>query len=79
MIEKVGLKRAMAKFLILLLLMVGCSGGEVDFARSLAVPQPADLVLRHGKIITVDREFSIKEAVAIKGGRFIIVGSDRDV
>jgi predicted amidohydrolase YtcJ len=69
----------LAKFLILLLLAVGCSGGEIDFARSLAVPQPADLVLRHGKIITVDREFSIKEAVAIKGGRFIVVGSDRDV
>jgi predicted amidohydrolase YtcJ len=68
-----------AKFLVLLLLTVGCSGGEVDFARSLAVPQPADLVLRHGKIITVDHEFSIEEAVAIKGGRFIVVGSDRDV
>ncbi|HEX9454322.1 MAG TPA: amidohydrolase [Candidatus Binatia bacterium] len=73
------MRSILAKFLSLLLLVVGCSGGEVDFARSLAVPQPADLVLRHGKIITVDREFSIKEAVAIKGGRFIVVGSDRDV
>jgi len=73
------MRSILAKLLTLLLLVVGCSGGEVDFARSLAVPQPADLVLRHGKIITVDREFSIKEAVAIKGGRFIVVGSDRDV
>jgi hypothetical protein len=53
------------KLLLLIMLLVGCSNAEVDFARSLAVPQPADVVLRNGKIITVDREFSIKEAVAI--------------
>lgn len=67
------------RFLLLMILLVGCSGGEVDFARSLAVPQPADMVLRNGKIITVDRDFTIKEAVAIKNGRFIAVGGDRDV
>lgn len=67
------------KLFLLIFLLAGCSGGEVDFARSLAVPQPADMVLRNGKIITVDRDFSIKEAVAIKNGRFIAVGSDRDV
>ena len=65
--------------LLLMILFVGCSNAEVDFARSLAVPQPADMVLRNGKVITVDGEFSIKEAVAIKNGRFIAVGSDRDV
>ncbi len=62
-----------------LLLLMSCSGAEVDFARSLAVPQPADIVLRNGKIVTVGRNFSIKEAVAIKGGRFLAVGSDRDM
>ena len=67
------------KFLALLIFLTGCSGGEVDFARSLAVPQPADLVLRNGKIVTVDRGFSIKQAVAIKDGRFLAVGSDRDM
>src|SRR5262245_46068948 len=67
------------KFLALLVLLVSCSGGEVDFARSLAVPQPADIVLRNGKIITVDREFSIKEALAIKADRFLAVGSDREM
>ena len=67
------------KLLLLMMLFVGCSNAEVDFARSLAVPQPADMVLRNGKILTVDRDFSIKEAVAIKNGRFIAVGSDRDV
>ena len=53
------------KLLLFMMLFVGCSNAEVDFARSLAVPQPADVVLRKGKITTVDREFSIKEAVAI--------------
>lgn len=67
------------KLLLLMILLIGCSGAEVDFARSLAVPQPADVVLRNGKIVTVDGDFSIKEAVAIKNGRFIAVGSDRDV
>ena len=67
------------KFLGLFCFLTSCSGAEVDFARSLAVPQPADLVLRNGKIVTVDRGFSIKQAVAVKDGRFLTVGSDRDM
>ncbi len=70
---------AHALILALVVLLTGCSGVEVDFARSLAVPQPADIVLRNGKIITADRDFSIKQAVAIKDGRFLGVGSDRDI
>ena len=66
--------------MLLLLAFAACSGShEVDFERSLAVPAPADLVLRNGKIITVDRDFSVKQAVAIRDGRFVAVGSDRDV
>ena len=49
--------------------LTACGGHEVDFARSLAVPAPVDLILRNGKIVTVDRDFSIKEAVAVRGGR----------
>jgi predicted amidohydrolase YtcJ len=52
---------------------------EADFERSAAAPAPADLVLRNGKIITVDPKFSIKEAVAIRDGRFVAVGGERDV
>ncbi len=66
-------------YLLFWLALTACGGAEVDFARSLAVPAPADLILRNGKIITVDRDFSIKQAVAIRDGRFIAVGSDRDV
>lgn len=67
------------RLLTLLLLSVSCSGAEVDFARSLAVPQPADIVLRSGRIVTMDRDLSIKQAVAIKDGRFLAVGSDREM
>ena len=40
---------------------------------------PADLVLKGGKIATVDEAFSIAEAVAIKGEKFIFVGSSAEV
>jgi predicted amidohydrolase YtcJ len=74
----VRLERLVKIFLVLSL--AACSGGqEVDFARSLAVTAPADLVLRNGKILTVDRNFSVKEAVAIRDGRFVAVGGDRDI
>jgi predicted amidohydrolase YtcJ len=40
---------------------------------------PADLVLRNGRIITVDAADSIAEAVAIAGGKIVGVGSNADV
>ena len=39
----------------------------------------ADLVLTNAKVITVDRDFSIKEAVAVKDGKIIAVGSNNEV
>ncbi len=38
----------------------------------------ADLVLLNGKIVTVDAGFSVAEAVAIRDGRFVHVGSSAD-
>ena len=40
---------------------------------------PADLVLIHGKIITVDAADSIAQAVAIRGGKIVAVGSDQKI
>lgn len=37
---------------------------------------PADLVLLHGKIITVDADDRVAQAVAIRGGRIVAVGTD---
>lgn len=39
----------------------------------------ADRILLNAKVITVDSGFSILEAVAIRDGKFICVGSDEDV
>jgi Predicted metal-dependent hydrolase with the TIM-barrel fold len=40
---------------------------------------PADVVLTNGKIITVDGKFTIAQAAAIRGDRFVAVGSNADV
>ncbi len=37
--------------------------------------RPADLVLRNGKIITVDRAFTIADSIAIAGDRIVAVGA----
>ncbi|MBI5008172.1 MAG: amidohydrolase family protein, partial [Bacteroidia bacterium] len=39
----------------------------------------ADIVLINGKVITVDSNFSIAEAVAISGDTVLAVGSDREI
>ena len=41
--------------------------------------QQADLILHHGKIVTVDGNFSIAEAVAISGNKILAVGSSADI
>jgi predicted amidohydrolase YtcJ len=39
-------------------------------------PQPADLVLRNGKIVTVDPAAPVAQALAARGGRIVAVGSN---
>ncbi len=39
----------------------------------------ADLILHNGKIHTVDRDHPLAEAVAVKDGRFLAVGGDREI
>jgi predicted amidohydrolase YtcJ len=50
----------------------------LTFAAGLAAAD-ADLILRNGKIVTVDGKFSVQQALAIKSGRITRVGADRDV
>ena len=42
-------------------------------------PRSADLIIRHAKVITVDREFRIAEAVAIRGDRVLAAGSEAEI
>ncbi len=39
----------------------------------------ADLILHNGKIVTVDDQFSIQQAIAIHDGRILRVGTDEEV
>jgi predicted amidohydrolase YtcJ len=43
---------------------------------STAWASPADLVFFNGKIVTVDKSFSIRRAIAVKDGKIIAVGGD---
>ena len=40
---------------------------------------PADLILVHGKILTVDAKDSIAQAIAIRQGKILAVGSDEQI
>ena len=40
---------------------------------------PADLVLRNGKVVTVDDALPEAEAIAVTGDRVVAVGSDREI
>jgi predicted amidohydrolase YtcJ len=44
-----------------------------------ALAQPADLVLRGGKVITVDQAWHVAQAVAVRNGRFVAIGDDATV
>ena len=39
----------------------------------------ADLVITNAKVITVDKDFTIRQAVAVKDGKITAVGTDDDV
>jgi predicted amidohydrolase YtcJ len=42
--------------------------------------QPAaDIILTNGKIITVDERFTIAQAAAVRGGRFVAVGTSQEI
>jgi len=56
-----------------ILLGLGCC------AATSSIAQDADLILHRGKVVTVDRDFSIRQALAVKGDRLVRVGTDREV
>lgn len=39
----------------------------------------ADLVIKNGKVITVDKDFSFRQAVAVKEGKIIAVGNNDEI
>ena len=68
------------KRLMLKPLLLGLLSAAVGAAGAVQAQQPpADVVLTNGKIITVDGKFTIAQAVAIRGDRFVAVGSNADI
>jgi len=58
-----------------------CGGGSQDGAETAAAPEvaPADLVLRGGKVATVDPALGNAEAIAVNGYRITAVGSNDEI
>ena len=51
----------------------------LDLASMARANADADLILHHGKIVTVDRDFRVHQALAVTGDRVTRVGSNEDV
>jgi predicted amidohydrolase YtcJ len=69
----------MSGFVEAVLLLTALIAGYAGHPAAGAQAQPADLVLVGGNVVTVDGRFSIASAFAVRGGRFVAVGSDADV
>src|ERR1700748_1181545 len=53
--------------------LLSITGGEYGYAQQTS---PADAIFYYGKILTVDDAFSIVQAIAIKDGRVLSVGTN---
>jgi predicted amidohydrolase YtcJ len=56
-----------------LLVLLGFSGVAAG------ADEEADLILLHGKVVTADRDFSIRQALAVKADRLLKVGTNEEV
>ncbi len=52
--------------------LTGCGGEDSG-------PEPADMVFKSGKVVTVDGSSSVAQAFAVRSGRFVALGSDDDM
>ncbi|MEE8153689.1 MAG: amidohydrolase [Phycisphaerales bacterium] len=70
---------------VLQLLIVACVmvAGDRGFAQSATAQTQAtagaDMILRNGKIVTVDEAIGVAEAIAIRGDRILAVGSNAQI
>src|SRR4029450_6281625 len=61
-----------------LLLAAGVIGASILSSAQQSAPAP-DTILFNGKIITVDDQFSIAQAVAVRGARIVAVGTNQNI
>ena len=69
-------RRPLVLLLAAVLLTVGCDRDSVPNRPAL---EPADLVLRGGKVVTVDPAYGAVQAIAVNGYRIEAVGNDADI
>src|SRR5689334_17648153 len=50
-----------------------------SFSQEALSGAPPDIILHHGKVLTVDKNFSITEAVAVTGKQITAVGRNQDI
>ncbi len=55
------------------------SFGTCNYSAQRVYSQEIDLILHHGKLVTVDANFTLAEAVAIRGERIVSVGSNDEI
>lgn len=64
----------------ILLFAWGCQASSDSTPDSgAAAGAPADLVVHHARIVTVDPHFSIAEAMAVRNGRIVALGPDDEI
>src|SRR5271170_1633654 len=73
--------RSMRTLLLIAALYIGADiAGAAPSPSSAAAPAAApELILFHGRVLTVDSQDSIAEAVAIRDGKIVAVGTDADI
>lgn len=64
--------------LLLLACLIATSAATV-VAQQIPVLLAPDAIYYNGKVVTVDKAFTIAEAFAVKEGRFVAVGRNADV
>ncbi|HWA98554.1 MAG TPA: amidohydrolase family protein [Pirellulales bacterium] len=69
----------MLKSLLAQLCTVSTLAAIVIAAGDARAADVADLILHHGKLLTVDAKFQVAEAIAIRDGKILAVGSNPDV
>ena len=75
-----GLQHTLYMVIACTLVLAGCGGGsdQVNEAVTMEV-EPADLVLRGGKVATVDPDFGNVSAIAVNGYKITAVGSNDEI
>ena len=60
-------------------LVVALGGTHMEAQTGMERPPPADLILLHGRLATLDERRPLASAAAISNGRFVAVGTDAEV